>query len=58
MTWEETEIQLDAIRKKFVILHEIGEKNFTDAQKDEIRKLRESCVELGKIRYSLVGPRK
>jgi hypothetical protein len=54
ISWENTETALNNLRKRLNALHEIGEKNFNDVQKEEIRELRAACIRIGEIRYSLV----
>jgi hypothetical protein len=51
--WESTNEELTQIRKSFISLHEIGEKNWTPEQKEQVRQLRRRCVELAEYRYSL-----
>lgn len=54
ISWKSTETALNILRKRLNALHEIGEKNFNDAQKEEIRQIRATCIQIGDIRYSLV----
>ena len=55
MTWDETNEELEQIKKQFVVLHETSEKNWSIEQKNLARHLRERCVMLQSIRYKLIG---
>ena len=54
MTWEETEQELEKIRRVFVALHKRPEKDWEIHEKDAARILRNRCRELGQKRYSLL----
>jgi hypothetical protein len=53
LTWEQTEEELKSINKEFIRLHEIGEKNWTPENRQEVYTLRKRCVELGEYRYKI-----
>lgn len=54
MTWDETLQELQKIQKQFIPLHEKGERNYTQEDKDQVRSLRAQCVQIGQIRYKLL----
>ena len=51
--WQETVDELVTINRQFIFFHDIGEKNWTASQKEEVKNLRARCVKLGEIRYNL-----
>jgi len=57
VNWEQTNALLDHYKRQFVIYHDIGEKNWTDQQRDDVRELRAKCVNLGQVRYDIVRGR-
>jgi len=57
VNWEQTNALLDHYKRQFVIYHDIGEKNWTDQQRDDVRELRAKCVNLGQVRYEIARGR-
>lgn len=55
LTWEQTEEELKSINKEFIRLHEIGEKNWSIEDRQEVYALRKRCVELGEYRYKIAS---
>lgn len=55
MNWSDTENELNRLRNELNRLHGIGEKNWSEAQKEEARLLRSPCVSVGEKRYTLAG---
>lgn len=53
-TWEETEQELENVRKVFIHLHDIGEKNWSAGEKATALKMRLRCKDLAEHRYKLV----
>jgi hypothetical protein len=53
-TWRGTEIELEYLKSVFVRLHEIGEKNWNDSQRQRAKDTRRRCVELCEYRYYLL----
>ena len=52
-TWDETNDDLEQIKKGFVALHDIGEKNWEIHHRDLAVRLRKRCIALGEYRYRL-----
>lgn len=57
MDWEESEAQLEEMKQCFVVMHDIGEKNWSPEEKELVRVLRKRCIQLGEIRYKLARKR-
>lgn len=56
-TWEETNQEIEYIKRRFVEMHDIGEKNWNEHQRAYVVYLRSRCRELSQIRYDILKER-